>query len=389
MTTSFSSLPVVDFRDLKTDDKVPGNADMRLGEQLYDAFATTGFAYLVNAPLSFSHEAVFNMSRRFFSLPTEKKMKLAKKTFVQENTNTYRGYFPVQPLSASDNLKEGFEMGSTNLATPCQLRHVTNRLDLCEANVWPDEAIFSDRASLEQLYKELQTLSSRLLSMLALSLGKNHDYFASYLEDSLSTLRLLHYPTIDRELAATSTSMESLGSVESAQSWGSQTPFSDMEDTPVKLSCTPHTDSGILTLLHQDPTGGLEVRNSLGQWVPAPYIPGSIVVNIGDLMAEVSGGRFVATMHRVRAPLSEASTTTSGGGNNMQPSFGRLSVPFFFEPGENCVVRSVDDDGTGCGISYGEHVRRKMKTWVEFQDAEDSDEELLTSGDHEASLTAR
>ncbi|KAF2177015.1 Clavaminate synthase-like protein, partial [Zopfia rhizophila CBS 207.26] len=117
----------------------------------------------------------------------------------------------------------------------------------------------------------------------------------------------------------------------------------------VKLSCTLHTDSGIFTLLHQDATRGLEVLNAKGKWVSAPYIPGSIVVNIGDLLEKVSNGKFTATMHRVLSPAH---------------SSGRYSIPFFFEPGEACVVRSLDGEET----IYGEHVRKKMSTWVEFQD---------------------
>lgn len=47
---------------------------------------------------------------------------------------------------------------------------------------------------------------------------------------------------------------------------------------------------------------------------------------------------------------------------------GRFSVPFFFEHGEKCHIKSVDGDGNV--VVYGEHVRAKMKTWVEFQDVE-------------------
>lgn len=108
--------------------------------------------------------------------------------------------------------------------------------------------------------------------------------------------------------------------------------------------------------MHQDPTGGLEVLNADGAWIEAPYIPNSIVVNIGDLLARVSGGRFMATMHRVRA-----NRTAPGGIGGL----GRLSVPFFFEPGECCVVKDIDGGGS---VVYGEHVRKKMATWVEFQD---------------------
>jgi isopenicillin N synthase-like dioxygenase len=196
------------------------------------------------------------------------------------------------------------------------------------------------------MHNELQAFSSKLLSLLAMSLGKDSNFFSPWLDESLSTLRLLHYPPVPQSQAQ------------------------QREQNPVKLSCTPHTDSGILTLLHQDTTGGLEVLNASGEWVSAPYVPGSIVVNIGDLMAQVSGGRFTATMHRVRAPPPNISSKNAGG-------FGRFSIPFFFEPGEDCVIVPVDGDEEP--VVYGEHVRKKMSTWVEFQ--EDSGYDTGTTGE--------
>lgn len=233
-------------------------------------------------------------------------------------------------------MKEGFEIGPPHSPSPRRPQPQSpSKIILSEPNVWPE--VFPARESLEKLHRELQTLASTLLSLLALSLDKPADFFASYLTNSLSTLRLLHYPIVHDSADTTD---------------------SDDGESTVQLSCTPHTDSGILTLLHQDATGGLEVRDGSGRWVAAPYIPGSIVVNIGDLMARVSGGRFVATMHRVRKPRERVS----------DDGLGRLSVPFFFEPGEECVVRAVDGDDEG--VVYGEHVRAKMSTWVEFMDAE-------------------
>ena len=49
-------------------------------------------------------------------------------------------------------------------------------------------------------------------------------------------------------------------------------------------------------------------------------------------------------------------------------------MPFFFEPGEQCIVRSVDDDGSGAGLLYGEHARAKMSTFVEYQ-SDDEEED--------------
>lgn len=328
MTTSFSSLPIVDLSVLSRSTASQEELSS-LSKKLYNVFATTGFAYLVNAPLSFNHDAVFDLARNLFSMQEADKLALAKKMFVSSNRNTYRGYFPPQP-GQMDNLKEGFEVGPANAPKQATFGR-QEKFNLAESNVWPAETSMpGGRPSMERLHSELQGLSAALLSLLATSLGKPADYFASYLVGSLSTLRLLHYPPQHRSANASS--------------------------NEVRLCCTPHTDSGILTLLHQDPTGGLEVQNAQGEWVAAPYVPGSIVVNIGDLMAEVSGGRFVATKHRVR---------TNGGGSGRSDGMGRFSVPFFFEPGEACVVRSVDG---GDGVMYGQHVRQKMGTWVEFQD---------------------
>lgn len=361
MTTTFSSLPIVDLSPLTRADKLPlSSADAnRLSHQLYDVFATTGFAYLVNHPLSFSHEDIFTINREFFGMPENEKFNIAKKTFNPANSNTYRGYFPTQPLLASDNLKEGFEQGPS---VPVMPANVKEKINLAEPNLWPPASCFSSRAKLEQLHNELQDLSAKLLSLLAISLDKPATYFDHCLKGSLSTLRLLHYPAND------STSDQANRSTSTLDSSGDTTSILSAESdvSNVKLSCTPHTDSGILTLLHQDSTGGLEVCNANGDWIPAPYISGSIVVNIGDLMAEISGGRFVATMHRVRAPQ---------GNKNNSDGFGRFSVPFFFEPGEQAVLKSVDDEN-GHGIVYGDHVRAKMKTWVEFQDEEDDTEDI-------------
>ncbi|KAF1969068.1 oxidoreductase [Bimuria novae-zelandiae CBS 107.79] len=333
MSTKFSSLPVVDVGALKAAE-VSSEVNAELSQNLYHVFATTGFAYLVNVPLSFDHDEIFDLSREFFTLPQDQKMRLAKKSFRPSHSNTYRGYFPTQLHLTPDNLKEGFEIGNPTANHGPHNTAKTQKINLSETNVWPDATVFSKQQRLEQMYNELQDLSSKLLSLLATSLGKDSDFVSSWLDDSLSTLRLLHYPPVPQ--AAT------------------QQPE---QGESVRLSCTPHTDSGILTLLHQDATGGLEVLNAAGEWIPAPYISGSIVVNIGDLMARVSGSRFKATMHRVRAPPPNPNST--------DPRFGRFSIPFFFEPGENCVLPVEGEEGE---VVYGEWVRKKMSTFVEFQE---------------------
>lgn len=91
MTTDFSSLPVVDVGPLALPTKASDKDLTALSKRLYDVFSTTGFAYLVNLPLSFNHAEVFKMSRDFFALPEEEKMALAKRSFRRDHPNTYRG----------------------------------------------------------------------------------------------------------------------------------------------------------------------------------------------------------------------------------------------------------------------------------------------------------
>lgn len=62
----------------------------------------------------------------------------------------------------------------------------------------------------------------------------------------------------------------------------------------------PHKDSGFLTFLLQGtPHHGLEVQNKTGTWIPAPPLPGTLVINIGRSLEALTGGICTATTHRV------------------------------------------------------------------------------------------
>jgi isopenicillin N synthase-like dioxygenase len=87
-----------------------------------------------------------------------------------------------------------------------------------------------------------------------------------------------------------------------------------------------HTDYGLVTLLAQDDSGGLQVAAPEG-WIDAPPIPGTLVCNIGDMLDRLTGGWYRSTPHRVR--------NLSG--------HGRLSFPFFLDPGFAAEVPPLPD----------------------------------------------
>ena len=103
-----------------------------------------------------------------------------------------------------------------------------------------------------------------------------------------------------------------------------------------------HSDYGFLTLLLQDDKGGLEVRSwdegsggdddsgsgSGGGWIDVPPVAGTLVVNLGDALEQLTGGLIRATPHRVRPRVDALDG-------------GRLSFPFFFDPNWDATMESA------------------------------------------------
>jgi isopenicillin N synthase-like dioxygenase len=88
----------------------------------------------------------------------------------------------------------------------------------------------------------------------------------------------------------------------------------------------PHTDYGFLTILAQDDVGGLQLQRVDGTWMPAPYVPGSFILNIGDILARWTNDEFSSTPHRV----INRSTTAD-----------RYSIALFFDPSLDATVECL------------------------------------------------
>lgn len=100
-----------------------------------------------------------------------------------------------------------------------------------------------------------------------------------------------------------------------------------------RMACE-HTDSNMLSLLPAARGKGLEVRSTTGEWVAVETGPGDLVVNAGDMLNFISGGRMLSTLHRVE--------------NRFRQTEGyRYSMPFFFHPDhlqELRILRSCQDE---------------------------------------------
>ena len=104
-------------------------------------------------------------------------------------------------------------------------------------------------------------------------------------------------------------------------------PRGETEPQPNQFRIGPHTDFGTLTILDREPgAGGLQVRDEFGTWIDAPYVPGSLLINTGDLIRRWTNNRWCSNQHRVLPPQAEL------------PTEELISLVFFHEPDDDALI---------------------------------------------------
>jgi len=273
-----------------------------VAREVEQAFTTTGFCYVTNHGVADAViEAASGAALDFFHLPLEEKQLAAPREAVRGfnaigRTTMYGARRP--------DYKEYFQIG---LELPRDDPAVLAGQPLRGPNRWP-AATPAFEPALTCYFNEIGACGRRLLRAVAASLGAAPDFFDDKYDKPLQRTQCVYYPP--------------------------QPPDAG-EDL---FGVAPHTDYGCITLLWQDDVGGLEVQGRSGDWVAAPPIPGTLVVNIGDLLARWSNDRYRSTPHRV----------TNRSGRE------RLSIATFYDPD---YVASVDP--LALGLAPGEAPRHQ------------------------------
>jgi isopenicillin N synthase-like dioxygenase len=254
---SAEEVPILDLSVLAQ----PGGI-AALAAQLRQACVTTGFFYVKNHGIPEELvQRTFETTKRYFDLPEERRLahrmdERFRRGFMPQGINQHPGYAP--------DLKESYEIG---LDLPLTDPDVMAGLPLHGPNRWP--ADFPELKEVVEVYfAAAQALGMRLLRPIAASVGMPEDFFYPYTTKPMVQMRLFHYPP--------------------------QPPVSESQ-----FGVAPHTDYGLVTLLLQDPIGGLELRKRDGEWIAAPYVPGTLVVNIGDLFQRWTNDIYISNFHRV------------------------------------------------------------------------------------------
>jgi len=271
----------------------PGAAE-KAAKELQFACENVGFFYVLGHGVSQDLiDRTFEASTQFHALPMEQKLALK----ANEHNIGYMGY--GTSVSRASQVYDGDR--KPNLVSALFLKRdlppdhpdiVANKR-FRGANQWPQglpgfrETAVAYMAALEQLGKQLVPLYARALDLEA-------DFFAEAFADPQFTLRLSHYPP------------------------------SEPEDNQFGLG--PHTDSSFLTLLAQNKVDGLQIRRTDGSWINASAVPGSFVVNSGDLLRRWCNHRFLSTPHRAVASATDVD---------------RYAIPFFFDANADYVMECL------------------------------------------------
>ncbi len=277
-------LPVIDLAALRRADH---DEIARLRSALHDS----GFLYLTGH--GFPPELVERMlaaARDFFALPLEERMAI-------ENIHSphFRGYtrlgneYTRGRADQRDQLDVGPEREARSLGPedPPYWRMVG-------PNQWP-QALPELRAVVLEWFAEAGRVSLELLRAVALALGQPADWFDAWFDDDTHDhLKVIRYPG-----SAVRSGDQGVGA---------------------------HKDYGWIALLLQDDLGGLQVQTLDGDWLDAPPLPGTFVVNIGEMLEVVSQGYLRATVHRVVSPDTAQD---------------RISIPFFPGPRLDAVIPAV------------------------------------------------
>ena len=325
--TSFTSVPIVEIGGLSSPDRARRE---QVAAEIGKAAREIGFFYVSGTGIDDElFERMLAATKEFFALPLDEKMR----SYIGLST-CHRGYVPAGEEGLATGMPEMKEAFDTALDLPADDPDYLAGNPMLGPNVWPDLPGFADVVT--AYYDAVLDVGNRLLWAFAVALAEDPDTFSQHATKTPSQLRLIHYPYNPDVVDG-----EGIGA---------------------------HTDYECFTLLK--PTApGLEVMNGAGEWIDVPPVPGTFVVNIGDMLELWTNGEFVATSHRVRKVAEE-----------------RYSFPLFFNVDYHTEVKPLRQFASRGGKSRptlraGEHLfAQTAQTFAYLRNRVDSGDLVLPDG---------
>lgn len=286
------SIPVIDISSLSN-----GSDPATVAEALQDASTGLGFIYIKGHGIP---DEIINAARatafQFFRSTDKKKASVIV-------SSKHRGWLKPGAAKMADkaktDLKESFIWGDQDSSG-----HTDEDHPLRGKNQWPTFIPGMDQIAMTY-FSYAHRVAFDLMRGFAIGLKLPENFFLRTADRPLSRASYVYYPTQD-------------------ESYGEE-----------QFGVAPHTDFGVLTVLCQDDTGGLQVQDVNGDWIQAPPIEGTLIVNVADLLARWTGGAYKSTPHRV---------VNSSGRE-------RLSLVLAFDPNPETIIDPLEiKEGAGTDI---------------------------------------
>ena len=250
------AIPVVDITSLRD-----GSDPATVAKQLHEASQGLGFIYISGHGIP-DHciSTTRDMAFSFFRSPPEEKAQVTI-------SKSHRGWLAAGGAKMGDkqkpDLKESFIWGLQDEKGDTVSDHA-----LRGRNQWPDFMPQLETTAMEY-FQHAHDVAHHLMRGFAIGLGLDETFFLKTASRPLSRASFVYYPAQAADMG---------------------------ED---QFGVGPHTDFGVLTVLCQDSVGGLQVEDINGDWIQAPPIEGTLIVNVADLLARWTDGAYKSTPHRV------------------------------------------------------------------------------------------
>lgn len=282
-----------------------------------------GFFLLAGHGLDDVIDATWATAREFFD--GDRNLKLD----VQRDGDNPLGWYDRELTKRKRDSKEVFDFADPSF--PLADRN----------NRWPS-APGAFRPTLAAFYDAFSDLSTTAVEVVHHALGMNPADGLRFVGDRAnSSVRLNRYPVGDPVPEVERSELRDLGD----------------------NALGHHTDPGVVTLLLQDQTGGLQTQNRAGDWIDVDPIPGTIVVNLADSVQVWTNDRYRAAVHRV-VPMT---------------STDRMSIPYFLHPARDAVVEPIPE-------LVEDHVRYQSFEWRAYMRAR-TDDNYTDLGAPDAQIT--
>lgn len=195
-----------------------------------------------------------------------------------------------------------------------------------------------------EYWRSCLTLARALVRSFALSLDLEETFFDSKVTHPDAALALNYYPPLPPTPPRSPEHFQAPSPASSSSPSPSPPPQArPTQQEQEQVSIGSHTDFQLFTILCQDAVPGLQVLSREGQWLNAPPVPGTFVVNIADYLQRITNDLYVSTVHRA---INNGGSTSSTSHHNNQKKQSqnhtgeRVSMPFFFgfNMDESCAV---------------------------------------------------